>query len=323
MRKYNVPIFVSHCGCPHDCAFCNQKKITGRKTDISPKEAEKNIAEYLENIPDDELCSIEIAFFGGSFTGIEKERQIEFLKAANKFFPKVSGIRVSTRPDYISNEILEMLKSYNVTSIELGVQSTNDKVLEMNRRGHTFEDVKNAVSLIRNFNFELGLQMMVGMYGSDEKKDLQTAKDIISLKPDTTRIYPTVTLKETALEILYEKGEYKPYSIERAAEISAKIIELFRENNVKVLRIGLHASEELGGGAVVAGPYHPAFGEIAESIIYRHKIENDIISKGIKNSVYTVKCGKSEVSKIMGHKKSNKEYFLKRYNVELKAAVEK
>ncbi|MBE7012026.1 MAG: radical SAM protein [Ruminococcaceae bacterium] len=312
MRKYNLPVFIPHLGCPHDCAFCNQKKITGVESDVTPESVEKKITDFLKTT--EKESEIEIAFFGGSFTGIDISLQEEFLLIADKFRDRVCGIRLSTRPDYISDEILDLLVKYGVTEIELGAQSSDDEVLKINRRGHTFSDTVKASGMIKERGIKLGLQMMLGMAGSNEEKDIKTAEDIIALKPDSTRIYPTLVLSGTALE----KMDYEPYSLEEAAEIASRVIELFRENNVKILRIGLHESEELRSGSVVKGPYHPAFGEIAESLIWRRKIEKMIEKGGFDG---TVECKPSEVSKIIGHKKMNKLYFYNKHNIMIKPIV--
>lgn len=312
MRKYNLPIFIPHLGCPHDCVFCSQRKITGCESDITPLQAEKMIESYLETT--DENSMIEVAFFGGSFTGIDMGLQEEFLKAANKFSGRISGIRLSTRPDYISEDILDLLCRFGVTEIELGAQSSDDEVLRINRRGHTFLQTCEAAKMIKSRGVGLGLQMMLGMAGSDEEKDLKTVRDIISLKPDSTRIYPTLVIKGTALE----KMDYEPYSLEKAVDVAAKAIELFRENNVKILRIGLHDSEELKNGSVAAGPYHPAFGELAEGRVWRNKIEKMIDGGDFDGRI---ECSLSEVSKIIGHKKANKKYFYDKYKIELKPVV--
>lgn len=312
MRKYNLPIFIPHLGCPHDCAFCNQRKITGRDSDITPYQVEKMIEEYLKTTEENAL--VEVAFFGGSFTGIDIALQEEFLKAANKFSGKICGIRLSTRPDYISDEILDLLEKYGVTEIELGAQSSDDGVLYANRRGHTFNDTRQASEMIKARGIGLGLQMMLGMAGSNEEKDIKTALDIIALKPNSTRIYPTLVLGGTALE----KMDYEPYSLEKAVSVAAKVIELFEENNIKILRIGLHDSEELQKGSVIKGPYHPAFGELAKSRIWRNKIES-LIKEG--NFDGRVECLPSEVSKVIGHKKANKIYFYDKYKIELKPVV--
>ncbi len=317
MRKYNLPIFIPHRGCPHDCAFCSQKKITGVDTDITPAEVRNLIKDFLKTI-DLEHSSVEVAFFGGSFTGLPMELQEEFLKVAAEFMSQISGIRLSTRPDCIDDKILDLLKKYGVTTIELGVQSSDDDVLEMNDRGHSFEDVKKASELIKSWDIALGHQMMLGMYGSNPQKDLKTVTDIIELAPDCVRIYPVLTLKGTKLERLLEIGKYKPYSIEKATELAKEARLMFEVANIEVIRIGLHSSEDFQDGeTIIAGPYHPAFGELVEGLIFRDKIEKKFLKDGAKNGKFEFFADKSEVSKAVGHKKTNKIYFKEKYNTEL------
>lgn len=315
VRKYNIPIFIPHRGCPNDCAFCNQKKITGIDTDVSVSDVKRLIEKSLETAKPG--SDIEVAFFGGSFTGLDKGLQREFLEAAGEFFPDISGIRLSTRADYINGEIISLLKEYKVTAVELGVQSTDAGVLEKNLRGHDFSVVKKAAELIKSAGFELGLQMMLGMYGSDFEKDIKTAEDIIALEPETTRIYPTVVLKETKLEEYYKSGLYVPYTVEEAAECAKEVYLRFKKSGVTVLRIGLHSSEELSGDSVVAGPYHPAFGEMVFSLIYRGEIEEEIKRCGYKDCNLTLEVRKNEISKVIGQKKSNLKYFKEKYNIHL------
>lgn len=312
VRKCNLPIFIPHLGCPHSCAFCNQKKITGKSTQITPQIAGNMIKEYLSTVPNG--AHTEVAFFGGSFTALPLSLQEEFLKAASKFSSNLCGIRLSTRPDCINDEVLDLLQKYNVTEIELGAQSSSDEVLSVSMRGHTFSDTVRASKLIKSRGIRLGLQMMLGLPKSNPETDIKTAKDLILLKPDSTRIYPTVVLEGTALC----KMDYKPYTVMEAAQVAAKIIPLFNEANVTILRIGLHSSEDLSGGSVIKGPYHPAFGEIAESLIMRNKIEEKILCGNFSGSF---PCKASEVSKVIGHKKMNKIYFKEKYNIDLKAAV--
>jgi len=315
VRKYNIPIFIPHRGCPNDCAFCNQKKITGIDTEVTVDDVKKLIEESLDTL--EENSCIEVAFFGGSFTGLDKNVQREFLKAAGKFFPRISGIRLSTRADYINEEIISLLKEYKVTAVELGVQSTDEDVLKKNLRGHGFSEVRRAAKLIKDAGFELGLQMMLGMYGSDFEKDIKTAEDIISLSPETTRIYPTVVLKGTKLEEYYNEGKYKPYTATEAAECAKEVYLRFKENNVTVLRMGLHSSEELDKGSSVAGPYHPAFGEMVFSLIYRDEIEEEIVKRGFSDCALAIEADKREISKIIGQKKSNIKYFKEKYGIDL------
>lgn len=319
MRKYNIPIFIPHEGCPHDCLFCNQRKITGIESSVTPLDAKRQIAASLSTIKNGE-CDIEIAYFGGSFTGLDINLQREFLEAANSFLdPRISGIRMSTRPDYIDEEILKQCKDYGVTTIELGVQSTDDNVLLLNKRGHKFKDVIAAADLIKKYEISLGLQMMLGMYGSDEETDLKTCDDIISLNPDCTRIYPTLVLSGTDLEDLFNSGKYQPYTLDEAINISSLCLEKFRKNNINVIRIGLYSSDELReDGNIVAGPFHPAFGELCENQIHRRNIEEYITKNNLKDTTLTIPAPPRETSKIIGQNRSNKLYFKEKYNIDLK-----
>ena len=317
-RKYNIPLFIPHEGCGHDCVFCNQRKITGHQTPVTPEQARDEIIKYLSTItnPDGE---IEIAFFGGSFTGLDIDLQRRFFEVAASFKDeRIRGIRLSTRPDYINKRVLDQCVEFGVRTIELGVQSASDKVLEMNRRGHTFAQVEKAAGMIKDAGIDLGLQMMVGMYGSDKYTDIQTCEKIIALKPVCTRIYPTLVLKNTYLEELYMAGEYRPYDFEQAIDVSAACLKRFRENGIKVIRIGLHAGEDLrSDGNVVAGAFHVALGEMVENRIYRDKIEAEILKQGLRDCDYVIEAAHRDASKIIGHKSCNRNYFNEKYGVRL------
>jgi histone acetyltransferase (RNA polymerase elongator complex component) len=317
MRKYNLPIFIPHRGCPHDCAFCSQRKITGVETEVTPGDVKALIKSFLATI-DAKNASTEVAFFGGSFTGLELSTQEIFLKAAAEFYPNISGIRLSTRPDYINKEILDLLKKYGVSTIELGVQSSSNNVLELNDRGHTFEDVIRASELIKSYGISLGHQIMLGMYGSDAEFDMKTVDDILFLQPLCVRIYPVVILKGTKLEKYYNSGKYKPYTVEEAAELAKKAVLKFNDCGVQVIRLGLHSSDELNDDeTIIAGPYHPAFGEIVESLIYRDKIESILSKENMICNEYDFYCNPKDISKAVGHKKMNKLYFKKKYGIDL------
>lgn len=316
MRKYNLPIFIPHRGCPHDCVFCNQRKITGVDTEVTPDAVRGLISDFLATIPAKD-ASVEAAFFGGSFTGLDLALQERFLSVAAEFFPVISGIRLSTRPDYINPEVIALLKRYGVTTVELGVQSTSDRVLEMNNRGHCAEDVRRASELIRGAGIGLGHQVMLGMYGSDPETDLKTVSDIIDMHPGCVRIYPAVTLRDTALERLYEDGSYVPYTVAEAAELAKTAVVRFREAEIDVIRVGLHSSEELDADGVVAGPYHPAFGEIVESLIYRDIIEKEFAAEPVHGAEFVFRCPACDISKAVGHKKMNRDYFREKYGIRL------
>lgn len=318
MKKYNIPIFIPHEGCPHDCVFCNQRKITGVSTTVKPSDAERIIEEYLGFLPNKEK-TIEAAFFGGSFTGLPLELQEEFYRAAAKFRPQINGIRLSTRPDYINDDTLELAEKYGVTMIELGAQSASDKVLSTNNRGHTFEQTCTAVEKIKARKIGVGLQMMTGMYGSTAEADILTAKRLAELKPDCARIYPVLVLKDTALEKLYLSGEYTPLTLEKAVEVSAVALEEFDKYSIPVIRIGLHIGEDLREpGNVAAGPLHPALGELIEGRVWRSRIEKKIQKNDAENKNTEIRVPECMVSKAVGHKRCNLIYFKEKYGINIK-----
>lgn len=294
---------MSHQGCPNNCIFCDQKKITGVKEKREFAAVRAHIERALETAPQE--CEIEIAFFGGSFTGIPRDEQNGYLETASEFLKdeRVKGIRLSTRPDYISREILENLKEHGVTSIELGVQSMDDEVLMLNKRNMKGESAVTASALIKEYGFELGLQMMTGLYGSDAAKDIETAERIIALKPVTVRIYPTVAIEGTELYELYLEGKHKPASLEETVELCAVLYDKFEENGIKVIRGGLMSSSEISPGKVI-GPYHPAFGELVSSERFYRKIKSELTGKNNGKRLFiTAPCGK--ISQVAGNGKSN------------------
>ncbi|WP_373598306.1 elongator complex protein 3 [Paraclostridium bifermentans] len=323
MKKRIIPIFVPHRGCPHDCIFCNQKKITGVSTDITSDDVRNIIEEYLTTIDKD--ASIEIAFFGGSFTAIDMDIQRNLLSVAKEYVDKgiVDDIRMSTRPDCISDEILTMLKEYKVSIIELGVQSLDDRVLVDSVRGHSDEDVFKSAKLIKQYGIKLGLQMMIGLPSDSESKCIYTAKKFIELKPDCVRVYPTLVVKETGLEKLLQEDKYIPFTLEESIEIVKKVLVLFYINNINVIRVGLQATEDIAiGKEVLAGPYHPAYRELVESKMYGDYIEY-IIKKYNAKSDVVVLVNKKNVSRILGNKKTNAKILKEKYNIVLKTKEEK
>ena len=305
MKHANISIFVPHNGCPNNCSFCNQKAISGQ----SKSATESDVFDAV-NVALSHNCNpknTEIAFFGGSFTAIEREQMLSLLTAAKCLLDKYgfSGIRVSTRPDFIDDGVLSLLKKYGVTSIELGAQSMCNDVLSLNRRGHTAEDIKKASTLIKEYGFSLGLQMMTGLYGSDFEKDYFTAHEIIKLRPETVRIYPTVVLKNTYLAELFEKGEYLPPNAEETAPFAARLLTEFCKEGIKVIKLGLHSSETVEGD-MIAGAYHPAFRELCEGYIFLDKMGETLKSKD-KGKEYTVFVSKKSLSKAKGLNKRNEK----------------
>lgn len=252
---------------------------------------------------------IEIGFYGGSFTGIEKEKQLSFLSKANDYLKNgsISSIRLSTRPDYINNSILEYLKEYNVGTIELGVQSLDDEVLKSSNRGHTSKDVYDSAKLISENGFILGIQTMTGLPDDSRDKDICTAQKVIGLKPVLVRIYPVLVIRGTYLHTLMQLGRYTPQTIDEAVDICAELLELYRKNNINVIRIGLQASENINADSeVAAGPFHPAFRQLVESRLALKEIEENIIEGDFRNiPSLTIKTGSENISNVTGQNRRN------------------
>ena len=305
MKHINVALFVPDEGCPHRCSFCNQKTISGKTKRLELADIDSAVKTALESA---DCNKGEIAFFGGSFTAIDKDYMISLLERAKMYIDKglFAGIRVSTRPDCINEEILDILKFYGVTSIELGCQSMDDEVLGLNNRGHSSQDVVKSAKLIKDYGFEFGVQMMTGLYGDNDETAIETARKLIALSPDTARIYPTVVLENTELERLYKAGHYKPQTVDEAAELCSELLLMFHEADIRVIRVGLHSGGNVEEG-FVAGAYHPAFREICESRIYLRKVLSEINRQGTEKGEITVTVGSSYVSMMAGQKKANSE----------------
>lgn len=300
-KHANISIFVPHIGCPNMCSFCNQRYITGQFT--APRAADVAAAvKAAQKSPNYSPENTEIAFFGGSFTAINRAYMMRLLRTASRFVNEgvVSGIRISTRPDAIDDEILDILKEYKVTAIELGAQSLNDTVLKKNNRGHSVKDVIDASNLIKSRGFSLGLQMMTGLYHDSDELSIKTAQDIISLKPDTVRIYPTIVLKDTDLAALYADNKYRPQTLEDAVQLASKLLLMFENAGIRVIRLGLHSIEN---DAYIAGPWHPAFSELCQSRLYLNEAINAL--KNNEKGEYNIYVNKTSVSKMIGQKRSN------------------
>ena len=306
MKKHaNIPIFIPHLGCPNQCVFCNQHTISGVES-FEPESVVDIIEEALATIGDKEA---EIAFFGGSFTGIDRDLMIRLLEIANGYLTlgKVSAIRCSTRPDYIDDEILDILKKYGVKVIELGLQSTSPDVLLKTKRGHDFSAEERACRMIVESGFSLIGQMMIGLPASSMESEIETAKFIISSGAVGARIYPTVVFKETELCDMAITGKYKPLSLESAVSRSAAVMKLFIENGVEVIRVGLCSSDNLSGeDTYFAGPNHPAIGELVENELYYKLIYDELSSIKTENTNINVFVPRGALSKAIGQKKKNK-----------------
>lgn len=318
-EHYIIPIFVPHEGCPHNCVFCNQDRITGVKDRVDAEKVKNIIEEYYETIENKDAI-IEVSFFGGTFTAIREEKQRELLKVAKAYKDRgiVKKIRMSTRPDYINDYILSYLKEYSVDIIELGIQSLDDEVLVAAGRGHTVLDAINASRLIKEYGITLGHQLMPGLPKSNPEKDIKSAMDSLKMEPDIVRIYPSLVIKDTPMEKMYLRGDYTPYTLEKAVEVSKEIYSIFNEAGVNVIRIGLQPTDTINTGKdIVDGPFHPAFRELVESSLIIDKIRDEIN----KDEVCTILINNKDLSKLYANKKI---YFnkLKDAGYNLKVKVE-
>ena len=322
-KQYIIPIFVPHLGCPNECTFCNQRKISGQMKNITENDVIDTIEYYLSNFKEKNSYK-EVAFYGGSFTGIEEELQDKLLKVVYDYIKekKIDGIRISTRPDYIDKKTLKRLKKYKVKTIELGVQSTNDFILAKCKRGHTYDDVKKASKLIRRYRFNLGHQMMIGLPDSTINDDLKTAKDLIKLKPKIVRIYPVLVIKGTELEEEYNQGKYEPLTIQQAVERCKEICYLFNKKKITIIRIGLQNTETISAptnelSEVVAGPYHENFRQLVESSIYYDTILEKVKKVNTKAKEVEIIVNPQDVNNVVGYKKENINKLKELYDLDI------
>ncbi len=323
MKHINIPLFIQHMGCPNQCVFCDQRAITGAPSFCYEK-VTKDIEDVLSTAGDAEC---EIAFFGGSFTGIDRTLMINLLDIAQSYVDsgKVKGIRMSTRPDYISEEICNILSRYTISQIELGIQSMSDDVLIASRRGHTAQQTEDACNLLRNRGVSFGGQMMVGLPSSNSKSEIETAKAICALGADSTRIYPLVVFKNTPLALMTERGDYIPLSVEEAVGRAADVYEVFLQNNVKCLKIGLHENDSLHSEeSYLAGPNHSAMGELVKGEIYRRKIMRQVSAfSSINGKNLLIEAPVGSTSKIIGQKGINKRKIIDETGVKNVKILEK
>ena len=297
-----IPIFVPHLGCPNDCVFCNQRKISGS---LFPASAGQ-VTEALKSAKDISEHG-ELAFYGGSFTAIPLSEQAALLEAAQPFRRDgfLKSIRVSTRPDAVSEEKLRFLRAYGVETVELGAQSMDDRVLRLSGRGHTAEATRWAARLVKESGMQLILQMMTGLPGSTPETDMDTARELISLRPDGVRIYPTVILRDTALETLWRKGEYRAHTVMDAVVTCTPIVRAFQEAGIPILRLGLNPTDELSGGEAVGGAYHPALGELIYSRVFLEKAREAIRALPRIPREMELLTASCDVSKMTGQKRMN------------------
>ena len=303
-RAYILPVFVPHWGCPHACVFCNQRRITGAAMPATAEDVKKAIQEAAAFLP--KGGKRQLAFYGGSFTAIPVKEQEALLGAAKEALDRgeIDAVRLSTRPDAIDETVLSRLKAFGVETIELGAQSMDDKVLQLAERGHTAHDVELASKRIKAAGFRLILQMMTGLPGATDESDTETARRLIALRPDGVRIYPTVIVRDTALFDMWQAGEYEEHTVEDAVRVCAKIVPLFEQAGIPIIRLGLNPTEELSGGAAVGGAYHPALGELVKSRILLDKARA-LLSGVEPGSRVTLMVGRGKASQMAGQHREN------------------
>lgn len=302
VKRHIIPVFIPHLGCPNGCVFCDQKKITGMGTAVTPEQVQAEIQWGLARTN----AECELAFYGGSFTAIPTEQQEALLEAAQPWRKagQLSAIRVSTRPDAVEEATVRRLKYYGVTTVELGCQSMDENVLLLARRGHSPEDTVHAVKLLKAGGIAVILQMMTGLPGDDGAASRKTAQEIIAMAPAGVRIYPTVVLAGTELERQMQAGQYPPHTVDEAVEICAELYELFLDADIPVIRVGLNPTELLSGGGAVAGAYHPALGELVLSRMYLHRAQALLRERDVgTQAVFSVHP--SRVSVMVGQKREN------------------
>ena len=309
-----LPIFIPHAGCPHQCVFCNQRTISGQKTAALPG-AKAQIQRWLQWLRPSK--DNEAAFYGGSFTGLDMDLQKQLLALTDELLEQgiIGSVRLSTRPDYINTEVLSLLREHRVELVELGVQSLDDAVLQKAERGHTVEAVYTAHKLLKEYGFKTGIQLMVGMPGQDFASVQDTAARVAQLRPDIARIYPLLVIKDTPLAHSYEQGAFVPLSLEEAVEQSAYLYKTLTQAGIKVIRIGLQPDEELcAAGNIVAGPFHPAMGELVKSRVLRHYFTpmlQELAEGGAKGVIFH--CPRRYESKLRGLKNSNMQYWQQQF----------
>ena len=311
-RESIIPVFVPHLGCPNDCVFCNQRRISGSVTPATPQDVVEAI-ERAKTLTGPETRR-QLAFYGGSFTAIPVSEQEALLDAAGPYLEsgEIVSLRLSTRPDAIDAATLKRLKAYGVETIELGAQSMSERVLALSGRGHTAQDVEDASAQVKAAGFKLILQMMTGLPGADDESDVESARRIAALKPDGVRVYPTVIVRDTALFDIWKAGRYKEHTVEDAVRVCAKILPIFEEAHIPVIRLGLNPTEDLSGGDAVGGAYHPALGELVKSRIMREKAEA-LLEGALPGSEAVLRVNPRLMSQLVGQHGANRAYLTERF----------
>lgn len=309
MKKHAIiPLFIPHLGCPHDCVFCNQKIITAETESISREKILNEVESRLISLRPLNIETLEIAFFGGSFTALPLDFQENLLDAVYPYkkIGDVSKIRLSTRPDYINSTILNLLKKYGVDIIELGAQSFDNEVLMKSERGHTAEQTENSCILIQENGFSLGIQLMIGLPSDTRRKSVQSAKKTIDLKPDFVRIYPTVVLQDTVLATQFQNGTFIPFSRDEMIQTSKEIVLLFNNADIPVIRLGLKSTDFLNSFTDLSKTYHPAFRQLVEGELAMDIIKQQIRAAGVDSGIVVLSANLKSFSNLIGHNGKNK-----------------
>lgn len=314
-RACIIPVFVPHLGCPHACVFCNQRHITGEHGQVTAqtvRDAIQKAAAFTQND-----VTRQLAFYGGSFTAVPEELQLELLGAAKEALDRgeIDSIRLSTRPDAIDEDVLDRLRRFGVKTIELGAQSMSEEVLRLSKRGHSAADVESASARIQAMGFELILQMMTGLPGDTPERSLETARRIIRIRPDGVRIYPTVLVRDSELFDLWRSGLYREHTVEEAVSLCAKIVPLFQQAGIPVIRIGLNPTEELSAGAAAGGAYHPALGELVKSRILLEKAKT-LLAGAQPGSSVKLGIAPQLLSQMIGQNGQNKQKLIEEFGLD-------
>lgn len=312
-----IPIFIPHLGCPNDCVFCNQRKITARTQPVDQETVTLLIDQHLRTLQGRDIETIEVAFYGGSFTGLPLPLQQQYLSIAKRYKDQglIQQIHLSTRPDYIDEAILDQLKRYGTDVIELGVQSFDETVLALSNRGHGKETIYRSSQLIKSYGFQLGHQLMVGLPGDTEEKSVASAHASVSLKPNLARLYPTLVIADTELHRMYERGQYRPLSLTEAVKRTKLMYQILKAASIRIIRVGLKSSDHISeGGDIVSGTFHPAFRQLVEGEIAKEQMESGLKKYlSVHPERITFYSKGTSFSNMIGNKKVNKDYFIRKY----------